>query len=79
MSKIVECTIEPGETAALFASLGGVADPQAVKVVFEDGVVMELFEFYSDELHFTRDEFIGLTADEARQLHFTRDVAYLRS
>jgi hypothetical protein len=39
----------------------------------------QLFAFYADEYTFTAVEFVGLTVAQARQLHFDRDVAYLRS
>ena len=38
-----------------------------------------LFWYYPDELHFTADEFVGLTLAQARHLHHRRDVEYLQS
>jgi len=38
-----------------------------------------LFDYYPDEISFTPDEFIGLTAKEARTLKFEKDKAYLQS
>mgnify|MGYP003150339075 CR=1 FL=1 len=38
-----------------------------------------LFDYYPDEISFTPDEFIGLTAKEARTVKFEKDKAYLQS
>lgn len=38
-----------------------------------------LFEFYPDEISFAPEEFVGLTLEEARQLKFKKDKAYLQS
>jgi len=38
-----------------------------------------VFAWFSDELHFTTDELIGLTIEEARDLKQARDVEYLQS
>lgn len=73
--KITACIIGPGASAALF----NMSEPKAATVTFEDGSTTELFEFYSDEIRFTADEIVGLTADEARALHRDRDIAWLRS
>lgn len=43
------------------------------------GRVVELFRWYSDELHFSPWEVKGLTKVQAQQLFHDRDVAYLRS
>lgn len=75
MSTIASVTIAPGDTALLFS----MAEPKAVTATFADGSTVELFEFYSDELTFRADEFVGLTAEQARRLHRERDIAYLRS
>jgi hypothetical protein len=55
----------PGAAARVFADL-------------DDGERVFLFGYYTDELSFTEEEFIGLTEREARRLHFDRDLAYLR-
>jgi hypothetical protein len=49
-----------------------------VRIVGQDEWVL-LFGYYADELTFFANEFAGLTVDQARQLFFDRDVAYLRS
>ena len=36
-----------------------------VMVAFSDNVEAKLFEFYPDEILFTKDEFIGLTREQA--------------
>jgi len=50
-----------------------------VIATFDDGLVKELFEYYPDELHFTAEEFVGLTEEAAYQLKMEKDTAYLRS
>jgi len=50
-----------------------------VVVTFDDGSTKELFTFYSDELSFSEQEFVGLTEKQAHALHYQRDVAYLRA
>jgi hypothetical protein len=53
-----------------------------VIVQFEDapeGAWKQLFTFYQDELHFTSEEFIGLTEDQAFELFQKKDIAYLQS
>lgn len=58
----------------------GAFDPMpTVAVIFEGGLVKELFSFYPDELSFTQSEFTGLTAKEAHALFVQKDTAYLRS
>lgn len=73
--KIVACEITSDTFWAQFA----IAEPKHVMVTFEDGTTEKAFSFYSDELNFTAEEFVGLTMTEARTLHFKRDVEYLQS
>ena len=40
---------------------------------------IRLFTYYSDELSFRKEEFIGLTEDEGHALFTKKDVAYLQS
>jgi hypothetical protein len=54
-------------------------DMPKVIATFENGTEKELFWYYPDELHFTPEEFVGLTEDEAYELRHKKDVAYLRS
>lgn len=54
-------------------------EPIQVTAELEDGSRTELFAFYSDELRFDEEELIGLTVEEARDLHHRRDVGYLQS
>lgn len=68
---IVDCEISP-----LPLRLG---DPlPRVSVTFDDGTEAVLFEYYPDEVTFSENEFIGLTADEARGLFGRKDRQYLR-
>ena len=53
--------------------------PHDVNVAFSDGTQATLLTYYADELHFTSQEFIGLTARQAHDLFLARDQAYLRS
>jgi hypothetical protein len=50
-----------------------------VKATFDDGSVLTLFSFYPDKLSFTEQEFIGLTEQEAHQLKFNKDKAYIQN
>ncbi len=50
-----------------------------VYVEYDDGSAACVVGYYSDELHFTADEFIGLTREQAQDLHRKRDIAYLQS
>ena len=38
-----------------------------------------LFSYYPNELHFSEDEFVGLTVEDAIKLRWERDLEYLRS
>lgn len=68
--KIVTCKIE-GD------GVGGAST--CVYATFEDGTNKLLFIFFSDELTFTEQEFVGLTEAQAHALHYQRDLAYLQS
>lgn len=72
---ITAVVIVPGATAAQFS----MTEPKVVRATFSGTAVKDLFEFYSDELHFAPAEFIGLTETQARDLHHRRDVEWLRS
>lgn len=50
-----------------------------VRVRFNTGEEIELFEFYPDEITFSESEFIGLTEESARRLKFERDIKYIQS
>lgn len=52
---------------------------KSVHVTFGDRTERTLFSYYTDELEFTADEFLGLTEREARDLFRDRDLEYLRS
>jgi hypothetical protein len=56
----------------------GFGGKAAVYVEIE-GKEVKLFEFYDDELHFSPEEFIGLTLDQGHKLFTKKDVAYLQS
>ena len=51
-----------------------------VRVMLEGGDEwILLFSYYSDELSFNKEEFIGLTEDEGHALFTKKDIAYLQS
>ena len=50
-----------------------------VFVTFENNKEEFLFEFYPDEISFSQEEFVGLTVEEAKDLKFRKDKAYLQS
>ena len=47
--------------------------------VFENGGEVVMFTFFDDEINFSKEDLIGKTLGEARDLHHKRDVAYLQS
>jgi len=58
----------------------GLFDPMPrVTATLEDGSVVELFDYYPDEISFTPAEFVGLLPSEAYSLKHKKDLAYLRS
>lgn len=71
--KIVECVI-----TAMPKSFFDPMPKVLVRTENEDEF-RYLFEFYPDEISFRKEEFIGLTVDEARGLKFKKDRAYLIS
>lgn len=73
--RIASVTIQPDPSAVAF----GMDEPKVVRATFTDGTIKDLFSYYSDELHFTEAELVGLTEREARELHYRRDVDWLRS
>ncbi len=50
-----------------------------VRVRFNNGEEIILFEFYPDEISFSESEFIGLTEGSARRLKFEKDKRYIQS
>ncbi len=55
-------------------------DPKPeVKVWYEDGTNEVLFDFYFDEISFTKEEFIGLTKEQGISLRHKKDVAFLKN
>jgi len=66
--------------ARITAMPKGIFDPMPkVYVTFEDGTEHFLFSYYPDEISFTPQEFIGLTALKALNLRHKKDVAFLQS
>lgn len=53
--------------------------PHIITGIFSDNIPRTLFEFYPDELSFTKKEFIGMTQTQAFRVKQTKDVAYLQS
>jgi len=50
-----------------------------VYITLENNIEEFLFEFYPDEISFSKEEFVGLTVEEARSLKFKKDKQYLQS
>ena len=46
--------------------------------IFEDGSEKPLFSYYPDELSFRKNELVGLTEEQAKELYHKKDIAYLR-
>ena len=57
----------------------GTFGPVHVIANFDNGEEEEIFNYFSDELHFTKAELIGKTKEEVINLHFQKDQAYLKS
>jgi len=38
-----------------------------------------IFTYYPNEIHFDQEEIIGLTVEDAQNLHIQRELEYLRS
>jgi hypothetical protein len=53
-------------------------DREAVATM-DDGSEMVVFHWFSDELSFSKEELVGMTLEQARDLRTARDIAYLRS
>ena len=53
-------------------------DKEAVATL-DDGSEEIIIHWFSDELHFSPNDFIGMTVEGARDFKQARDVAYLRS
>jgi hypothetical protein len=58
---------------------GMLSGQNSVHVWLDDGTETDLFSYYTDELCFTAEEFIGLTVNEAHALFAEKDIAYLRA
>ena len=54
-------------------------DPNPIVFVTTVDGESRLFEYYSDELSFSPDDFVGLTIEQAHDLKQKRDIAYLQS
>ena len=73
---IVECKIGPYPRKLP----EGMFDPMPkVSVKLSNDMSQELYEFYPDEISFTKQEFIGLTIEEAIHLKYTKDLNYIKN
>lgn len=55
-------------------------DMAHVHVKLDDGTAkFVLFFYYPDEISFSATELLGLTVEQANELHHKKDVAYLQS
>lgn len=76
--KIIQARIEPARRG--MQDIGDFHYGRTkVMVTFEDGSEQIAFSYFADELSFTAEQFVGKTLEEARQIHYRADVAYLRS
>ena len=50
-----------------------------VHVTYEDGSKEMLFTYYPDEIHFSPEDFITLSREDAFTLYHAKDSTYLRS
>jgi hypothetical protein len=74
--RMQSCKITSARIAGLPQQVFG-PNPEVFATV--DGVEVKLFDYYSDEISFTPDEFIGLTVAEGRALKQRKDKDYLQS
>ena len=51
----------------------------SVYVTLSNGDSYDLFEYYPDEITFSKSEFIGLTVAEARNLKTQKDLIFIQS
>jgi hypothetical protein len=49
------------------------------RAILENGEVLVVFCWFDDEIHFVKEDLIGLTVKQARDLKQERDIAYLQS
>ena len=64
---------------ATHCKLNPIAFGQIEVILTLGGVEKTVFSYFSDELSFIPEAFIGRTASEARAIFHRADVAYLRS
>jgi hypothetical protein len=83
MNKPIENSAENQRiTAARFTAMPRkFSDPMPEIYVVLEGETEERFllTYFPDEISFTASELLGKTVAEARQLHYDKDRAYLRS
>lgn len=70
---------EPTIVEAKIALPQGFGDMAKVTAKLSDGTDVEVFKYFSDELHFSAEEFKGMTLEQAHELRHRRDVAFLQS
>ena len=56
-----------------------VPGPVTVKATMSDGSQETLFMYFPDELHFSREDLVGRSVEDARALRHQRDVGWLES
>lgn len=49
-----------------------------ITALYNDDTTDAIGSYYPDELHFTENEFVGLTSQQAINLITQKDIAYLR-
>lgn len=70
---------EPTIVEATVTLPSGWGQQAKVSAKLSDGTETDVFRYYSDELHFSSEEFKGLTLEQAHALRQKRDIAYLQS
>lgn len=53
-------------------------DKEAIAIM-DDGSEQSVCHWFSDELHFSPSDFVGMTIEQARDFKQARDIAYLQS
>ncbi len=67
------------DSVAFVPASWDVPGPVDVVATLDDGTTETLFRYFPDELHFSADELVGRSVEEARALRHKRDVDWLTS
>ena len=72
LSQRVVVSVEIGPATGSYGSATATA-------VLSDGSTQDVLSWYDDELFFSKDEFIGKTEKQIREMFHEKDIAYIQS